>query len=285
MIYMLNNSLKKQEMKILFIDESYYLNCEEPFFVLGGIIIPEKKWKDASDLITKIKKDKNIRGEIKYKWLFNKCHKDNTLSHLSIDTRLNDIVKPILQFIKDQDLKLITTLTHYNDLKQEFIKNKKIEENSPKFKKAFSYHYYHKNYENIVQRFHYYLQQCYNNKVDYLGIVICDGRSKTEDEALRNLHKEMLEGAAGKKKINYMNLIEHLLIAPSHFSVGIQFADIVAGIILGHLRKHESIEGLFKIIAYQFITRIDKGKETTEGAGIVKIPKTGQYWQKQMTRG
>ena len=40
---MLNNSLKKQEMKILFIDESYYLNCEEPFFVLGGIIIPEKK--------------------------------------------------------------------------------------------------------------------------------------------------------------------------------------------------------------------------------------------------
>jgi|LauGreDrversion4_2_1035121.scaffolds.fasta_scaffold38171_2 hypothetical protein len=285
MINILNNSYKKQEMRILFIDESYYLNCDEPFFVLGGVVIPEKKWKDASNLIDKIKKDKNITGEIKYKWIFNKNHKDNTLSHLSIDTRLNDVIKPILEFIKSNDLKIITTLTHINDLKKEFIDNEKIEEKSPKFQQAFRYHYYHKNYENIVQRFHYYLQECYNKKEDHLGIVICDGRSSNEDEALRNLHKEMIDGIKGKKKINYMNLIEHLLIAPSHYSVGIQFADIVAGVILAHLRKHQSTESLFNIISKQFTTRTTNQKETVEGAGVVKLPKTGKFWNKKMTQG
>ncbi len=175
-------------MRILFIDESYYLDCDEPFFVLGGVIIPEKKQKDASNLIDKIKKDKNITGEIKYKWIFNKKHNDNTLSHLPIDTRLNDVIRPILEFIKS------------NDLKKEFIDNEKIEEKSPKFQQAFCYHYYHKNYENIVQRFHYYLQECYNKKEDHLGIVICDGRSSNEDEALRNLHKEMIDGIKWYKR-------------------------------------------------------------------------------------
>jgi hypothetical protein len=43
------------------------------------------------------------------------------LSHLPIDTRLNDVIRPILEFIKS------------NDLKKEFIDNEKIEEKSPKF--------------------------------------------------------------------------------------------------------------------------------------------------------
>lgn len=267
-------------MKILFIDESYYLNCDEPFFVLGGVIIPEKQWKKASDLIEEIKKEKNIIGEIKYKWIFGKNDEKNALKHLTKYEKLNDVVKPILEFIKSNDLKIITTLTHINNLKEEFIQNERMDENNSKFKHAFRYHYYHKNYENIVQRFQFYLQECYKKQEDYLGIVICDGRSSTEDEALRDLHKEMLDGVSGKRKINYLNLIEHLLIAPSHYSVGIQFADIVAGIILSGLRKYKDTKDLCEIIKSQLITRNENGKEVKAGAGIVKIPKNGEYWKK-----
>jgi hypothetical protein len=274
-------------MNILFVDESYYFKTEIPFFVLGGVVIQDILWREASTKLIDIKQSKNIVGEIKWKWIFNKTDPKNTMSHLSIETRLNDVIKPMMEFIRDKKINIFTTLTHINDLKTHFILNEHIEENSPNFQEKFSRYCYHKNYENIVQRFHYYLQGCYNQKKDHLGIVVCDGRSRTEDAELRNLHHEMIFGACDKKQINYINLIEHLLIAPSHLSVGIQFADIIAGIILGRLRKFKSTDHLFDIIKNCFAKYYDKKTNIlkTEGAGIVKLPKESQYWENLKVQG
>jgi len=148
-------------------------------------------------------------------------------------------------------------------------------------REKFEYYYYHKNYENIVQRFQYYLQD-YNkiNSKSEKGIIICDGRNRQEDEALRKLHEEMLNGTAKKRKISYTHLIENVLIAPSHFSIGIQFADVLAGIIYNKLIKNSKTDFLFDIIKNKFNFHIDKrGKKLVEGRGIVKLPKNSQYWK------
>lgn len=250
-------------------------------FVLGGVVIPESLWHEARDHINSVKAAKNIEGEIKWKWVFNKRDENNSLNHLSIETRLDEVVRPILEFIRSHksDLRIFSTLTYVNELKVEFIAKEKIEENSPNFKSKFEYFCYHKNYENIVQRFQYHLQDCKKTGEDSKGIIICDGRNSREDEAIRNLHQEMLKGSPGKAKINYQNLIEHVLVAPSHYSIGIQYADIVAGIIFSRLRFNFKTDYLFEIIQDCFAKRNDGGNLVAEGRGVVKIPKESQYWK------
>ncbi|MDQ5921960.1 MAG: hypothetical protein QG673_2019 [Pseudomonadota bacterium] len=269
-------------MKILFIDESFILNCNCPLFVLGGVVIPEESWKLASDTIDDIKRKNNIsvNQEIEWKWIFSKKTHGNPLSHLTFNDRLHLVIEPMLQFIKSNKLELFTTLTHINDLKEEFLKNTQFKEDNKKFNQEFTTYYYHKNYENIVQRFQYYLQDCENQSQNAKGIIICDHRCPAEDDALRQLHLEMLRETKGRTTIKYHNLIEHVLLAPSHFSVGIQFADIIAGVILGKLRKYPEVSNLCEIIIDCFNTRLKDGKPTSEGRGVVKIPKDSKYWIK-----
>jgi hypothetical protein len=38
---------------------------------------------------------------------------------------------------------------------------------------------------------------------------------------------------------------------------------------------------LRNIISKQFTTRVTNQKETVEGAGMVKLPKTGKFWNKK----
>jgi hypothetical protein len=262
-------------MKILFVDESYYLNSKEPLFVLGGVVIPEKSWLQCKDFLTKIKKDNKINGEIKWKYVFNIKDPKGTMSHLSLESRLDKVIKPILEFVRDNNLQIFTTLTHISDLKQKFVESSKIEELSPLFRQEFERYYYSKNYENIVQRFQYYLQDL---EFDNRGIVICDSRNSREDEYLRDIHKNMLDGVTGKKTIIYKNLIEHVLIAPSHLSIGIQFADVIAGIIYNRLRKNEKTNYLCQIISGNFNKQ--RGEKTSEGRGVVKIPADSNFWEK-----
>ena len=69
---------------------------------------------------------------------------------------------------------------------------------------------------------------------------------------------------------NYANLIEGLFIAPSHYSVGIQFADLVAGAVY---RRVEANDARFFDVIKPLIRTGTNGK--IEGYGIVKIPKGG----------
>jgi hypothetical protein len=66
----------------------------------------------------------------------------------------------------------------------------------------------------------------------------------------------------------YSNVIEGLFIAPSHLSVGIQFADLVAGAIF---RKFKSKDERFYAQIAGSLRTSPSGN--VEGFGIVKFPK------------
>lgn len=120
----------------------------------------------------------------------------------------------------------------------------------------------------LTERFQYYLQdleRVVGQKLN--GIVVCDHRGPKDDTRLRELHHKLVNGKGGVIS-SYGNMVEGLFIAPSHLSVGIQFADMVAGAVFRAFRAKDT----------RFADQIQESFRTSpagviEGFGLVKFPK------------
>lgn len=122
-------------------------------------------------------------------------------------------------------------------------------------------------YKQLSERFQYYLQDLERTIGQRIyGIVVCDHRAPKDDMRLRELHNKLMTNDC-KNVASYKNIIEGLFIAPSHLSVGIQFADMVAGALFraynnGDMRFFNRIRDSFR--------KSEGG--VIEGYGIVKFP-------------
>lgn len=125
-------------------------------------------------------------------------------------------------------------------------------------------------YKSLTERFQYYLQDLERTVGQRVhGIIVCDHRAPKDDERLRALHHQLL--ASDKTTVSrYGNLIEGLFIAPSHLSVGVQFADMVAGAVFRRFKADD--DRFFSQIEASF-RRSPDGK--LDGYGLVKLPVTG----------
>ena len=60
--------------------------------------------------------------------------------------------------------------------------------------------------------------------------MVADHRGKKQDEGFRRHHHDLVENE--KRNVStYENYVETLFLTPSHHSIGIQLADLVAGAI------------------------------------------------------
>ncbi len=246
-------------MQILFLDESGAVISEDKkhskYFTIGGVIIPEDYWHDIHKKLKEIKKQYKINSEIK--WRFFSPHnkdEDNGLKHLSFEekNKVRDKLYEIISAYKS--VKIISILTEIKKAyKLPYINNKDD--------------LYWYSYKQVIERFQYHLQDLSRETgTAFNGLVIIDNRLSCDDNRLRNLHHNLLVS----EKSNYShfdNLIEGLFIAPSHLSIGIQLADIVAGAIY---RKYEKADNTF---FDKIKTSIRNKNGTIEGYGIVKFPK------------
>ena len=249
-------------MQILFVDESGTppppaKQDEAPLFVLGGIVVPEDFWAKLAADLGRLKEHFKIEGEVKWRYFAPEKpgSKKHSLSHLSpaqkeaLRTKLYEVIGTY------KSIRLICVATNVPlAYKLSYIKN------------ADDLYWY--SYKQLTERFQYYLQdleRTVGQKVN--GIVVCDHRGPKDDARLRELHHQLLDGSRANFS-SYQNLIEGLFIAPSHLSVGVQFADMVAGAVFRAYRAKDSrylrqIEGSFR--------RSPAGK--IEGYGLVKFPK------------
>lgn len=249
-------------MHILFIDESGTppepnKATDQPFFVLGGIVVPEDIWAKIANDLARLKQLHKVEGEIKWRYFApdRAGSKEHALSHLSaaekedLRTRLYQIisayrsVRLICVVVNTEAALRLPYITSGDDL-------------------------YWFAYKQLTERFQYYLQDLERTVGQKLnGIVVCDHRAPKDDARLRELHHKLMTG--GKSTVSaYGNLIEGLFIAPSHLSVGIQLADMVAGAVYRAYRAKdarfaEQIKGAFRTSP--------AGK--IDGYGLVKFPK------------
>jgi hypothetical protein len=251
-------------MQILFVDESGSPPPQEKqndatFFVLGGLVVPEDIWSKLAVDLNRLKSRFGIEGEIKWRYFApqNPGAKSHSLSHLSPEKKeslRSQLYQTICQY---KSIKIICVVTHVpSAYKLPYVKTA-------------SDLYWH-SYKPMTERFQYHLQELERTVGQRInGIIVCDHRAPRDDERLRELHAQLPAG--GKTTVSrYENLIEGLFIAPSHLSVGIQFADMIAGAVFrlfkaGDNRFYSQIEGSFR--------RSSDGK--LEGYGLVKFPKIG----------
>ena len=220
-------------MHLLFIDESDTppnpTNASDnPIFVLGGIIISEDYWAKMAADLARLKQKYDISGEIKWRY-FAPVYSDqrvrnHSLSHLEYENkeRVRTEIYSIIRKYKSN--RLICAIIKARDAyARPYINN--------------ADDLYGIGYKQVTERFQYYLQDMQREVGSSMnGIIICDNRAPKSDNRLRELHASLLEGDRYNYS-EYKNLIEGLFIAPSHLSIGIQFADMVAGAVY-RMAKH-----------------------------------------------
>lgn len=249
-------------MQMLFVDESgtpppYLRHAQVPYFVLGGVSVPEDVWPKLAHDLAALKNQYDIDGEIKWRY-FAPSHpnaKPHPLSHLSpadkesVRTRMYALISAY------KSIKLICV-----------IANVEMAYETPYINSPDQLYWYA--YKQLTERFQYYLQDLERTVGSRVyGIIVCDHRGPQDDHRLRELHHALLTQQK-RTTSNYANLIEGLFIAPSHLSVGIQFADMVAGAVFRAKKANDP--RFFNQIRGSFRTS-PSGK--FEGYGVVKFPK------------
>ncbi len=247
-------------MHLLFIDESgglTPLGKKGPkYFVLGGLIIPEEIWPKLSNDLKKIKTAYQVSGEIKWRYFIaGNRNPENSLYHLEAEMRDSMRIALFSALSKYKSIRIISIISDV----QESYSDPAIQNEDG---------LYHRAYKVLTERFQYFLQDMERTSGQKInGLIVCDNRNSHEDKRLQQFHQKLLYGSNAFSS-SYENLIEGLFIAPSHYSVGIQFADMVAGAIF---RKFEAGDSRFFDIIATLIRTNRSG--ISEGYGIVSIPK------------
>lgn len=249
-------------MYLCFIDESGSppkptAKNPRPYFVIAGVIMHEAQWKGIAQELRRLKAKPEyaITGEIKWRY-FGTANDDvdNSVAHL--DQAARDAFRREFYAILTQR-KSIRTIACVTSVPAAY---------ETRYVKA-AEDLYQFTYKPVSERFQYYLQdQTKAVGAEQLGMVVADHRARGQDESLRSGHHRLVDQPATFTS-NYENYVETIFLTPSHLSVGIQFADMVAGAVgrafsTGDQTWFEAMEPTLR--------RSPAGK--VEGYGLVKFP-------------
>lgn len=250
-------------MHLLFLDESGTApgpcKNKHKYFVIAGLAIPEGQWHHLNDSLLGMKTRRGLRGELKWRY-FAPGNNENANPMLGLpQAERNTIREEIYTKIigPSRSIKAIACVCCVEAAYTlSTIKN--------------SADLYAGTYKPVSERFQYYLQDMSRivGRQEY-GIIVADHRGIGDDNRLRDDHEKMVEGK-GSHTSKYRNIIESLFLQPSHLSVGIQLADMIAGAVW---RKFEKNDNRWYDLIKNVFRCSPKGQ--IEGFGVTKFPKAG----------
>ena len=255
-------------MYLCFIDESGTppkpsAKNPKPYFVIAGVIIHEAQWHEIAKELRQLRSRAAFKvfGEIKWRYFGSQNDdKDNTLSHLSQQDRdkFRSLFFKILT--RRRSTKIVCCVTDVVlAYKQKYVRDEED--------------LYFYTYKPVSERFLYFLQDTTKETgARHLGIMVADHRGKKQDDSLRSGHHRLVEDQ-GAHTSKYGNFVETIFMTLSHLSVGIQFADMVAGAIA---RGFNSADWTFFQMIRSAI-RTD-ARQDMLGHGVVKFP-DGWKWK------
>ncbi|WP_168743913.1 DUF3800 domain-containing protein [Rothia dentocariosa] len=246
-------------MYLLFADESgtpkpsHVVKPNEKF-VLGSLILPDDSWPVIKQDFERIKKQYGVVGEIKWRHFFAHDRK-GTLTHLPKQHK-DSLRQEIFQMIaRHHEITVIAVIVYQDEMYERFY----VQTPNDLYAQA---------YKTLSERFQYFLQditRANSNRRPQYGMLILDHRNGQDDKRLQQFHADLVHNQA-KYASSYPNIVEGLMLAPSHHSVGIQLADMVGGAVY-RLVAHND-DRYFRIIAPR-IRRNPGGN--LEGYGMISL--------------
>jgi hypothetical protein len=250
-------------MHLCFIDESstppkQTASNPRPYFIIAGVIIPAAQWHGIAKEFKALLRlpEFNIQGEVKWRF-FGPANSDadNPFTHLDQAKRYDFRARLFSIITKRSSIKIVACVSK---VQAAYGKSYITDE-----EKLYQY-----TYKPISERFQYHLQEVTRTSgATACGIIVADHRGRKQDEALRDHHAGLMDGG-GIFTSAYPNIIETIFLTPSHLSVGIQFADMVAGAIGRKFNANDST--CFDMIKGSF-RRSPQGN--IDGYGLVRFPK------------
>lgn len=254
-------------MYLLFVDESGTPPKPEAaqtsYFVIAGIVIPEDRWTGMRDKLEGLKRASHYHGEVKWRYFApNNSDVENPMREWNQQTR-NDFRDRFFSIISEtKSCRIIACVSESPTAYS--LGNVNSQDDA-----------YLRTYKPVTERFQYLLQDITSaSGRDSFGMIIADHRGRGDDERLRHQHEKLLGGAANYTS-NYANFIEGLFFSPSHMSIGVQFADMIAGAIW-RAQAHNDRTWYDKIRSS--LRSSPAGK--VDGFGVCRFPKSG--WQGQI---
>ncbi len=117
----------------------------------------------------------------------------------------------------------------------------------------------------LAERFHHLLQE------DDVGLIVVDSRFREDDMRLRRFFGELTEAGTPYTKLG--RIVEGLFLGPSHYSVGLQCADLVVAATVAAERGVGQGGGYLRKLLPRFARHPASGE--LEGVGLKRFPEQG----------
>jgi uncharacterized protein DUF3800 len=115
----------------------------------------------------------------------------------------------------------------------------------------------------LAERFHHLL-----SVEDDVGLIAIDSRFREHDARLRRFFADLTE--AGTPYMKLERIVEGLFLGPSHYSIGLQCADLVVAITAAAERGNGQARGYLKTLLPRFARHPATGE--LEGVGLKRFP-------------
>jgi hypothetical protein len=119
----------------------------------------------------------------------------------------------------------------------------------------------------LAERFQHLLAE-----EDDVGAIVIDSRFREDDARLRRFFADLTEGGTPYMRLD--RIVEGLFLGPSHYSIGLQCADLVVAATAASERGIPEGRGYFKRLERRFARHPQSG--ALEGVGLKRFPEPGE---------
>ncbi len=231
-------------MRLLFLDESGRLD-QGGLFALGGIAVRDTEWRDLRDLWQATLREHRWPLERELKW--------HGIRKGEVPPALADAIftalasAPFTAYVAVMDLE--RGREQYPPAEHPFFR-------SPEDTYGTALMF-------LAERFHHLLVA-----EDDVGLIVVDSRFREDDMRLRRFFAELTE--AGTPYVKFARIVEGLFLSPSHYSIGLQCADLVVAATAASERAIGQGSGYVKKLEQRFARHPQSG--AIDGVGIKRFP-------------
>ena len=115
----------------------------------------------------------------------------------------------------------------------------------------------------LAERFHHLL-----DAEDDLGLIVVDSRFREDDQRLRRFFADLTKD--GTPYMQLPRIIEGLFLGPSHYSIGLQCADLIVACTASAERGGGQARGYLKKVLPRFA--VHPATNELEGVGLKRFP-------------